>query len=152
TGLTALAALAELSPWKRIFGATLVAVPYLAASYFAQAAFKETAEALFVLAFALYLAAPEAPDGGRWARLRFAPAAAGDRRRGLLLLQLRRCRLAGGDPRPLEPHPGARAAGAAAAGAASLPHPTADAGRDPRSPGARTRRPLRTLRLSLELQ
>ena len=46
--------------------ATLVAVPYLAASYFAQAAFKETAEALFVLAFAIYLtataaAAPPAP-------------------------------------------------------------------------------------------
>jgi hypothetical protein len=72
TGLTALAALADLSPWKRVLGATLVAVPYLAASYFAQAAFKETAEALFVLAFALYLARPEAPDGGRWARARFA--------------------------------------------------------------------------------
>ena len=72
TGLTALAALTALCPWKRVFGATLVAVPYLAASYFAQAAFKETAEALFVLAFALYLAAPGAPDGRRWARLRFA--------------------------------------------------------------------------------
>jgi hypothetical protein len=70
TGLTALAALADLTPWKRVFGAALVAVPYLAASYFAQAAFKETAEALFVLAFALFLAAPGAPDGGRWARLR----------------------------------------------------------------------------------
>jgi hypothetical protein len=72
TGLTALAALGELRPWKRVFCAALVAVPYLAASYFAQAAFKETAEALFVLAFALYLAAPGSPDGGRWARLRFA--------------------------------------------------------------------------------
>jgi hypothetical protein len=72
TGLTALAALADLSAWKRVLGATLVAVPYLAASYFAQAAFKETAEALFVLAFALYLARPEAPDQGRWARVRFA--------------------------------------------------------------------------------
>ncbi|HYC82816.1 MAG TPA: hypothetical protein VEB65_13560 [Solirubrobacterales bacterium] len=72
TGLTALAALAELRPWKRVFCATLVAVPYLAASYFAQAAFKETAEALFVLGFALFLMAPGSPDGGRWARLRFA--------------------------------------------------------------------------------
>ncbi|HEY2717861.1 MAG TPA: hypothetical protein VGI73_16740 [Solirubrobacterales bacterium] len=72
TGLTAQAALGELRPWKRIFCATLVAVPYLAASYFAQAAFKETAEALFVLAFALYLAAPGAPDEHRWARARFA--------------------------------------------------------------------------------
>jgi hypothetical protein len=71
TGLTALAALADLSRWKRVLAAALVAVPYLAASYFAQAAFKETAEALFVLAFALYLAAPGAPDGGRWTRLRF---------------------------------------------------------------------------------
>ena len=58
TGLTALAALGELRLWKRVFCATLVAVPYLAASYFAQAAFKETAEALFVLAFAVYLMAP----------------------------------------------------------------------------------------------
>lgn len=72
TGLTALAALGDLGPAKRVFGAALVAVPYLAASYFAQAAFKETAEALFVLAFALFLAAPEAPDGGRWERARFA--------------------------------------------------------------------------------
>jgi hypothetical protein len=72
TGLTALAALTDLRPWKRVFCATLVAVPYLAASYFAQAAFKEMAEALFVLAFALYLAAPGAPDGHRWARVRFA--------------------------------------------------------------------------------
>jgi hypothetical protein len=72
TGLTALAALSELSAPKRVLGATLVAVPYLAASYFAQAAFKETAEALFVLAFALYLAKPEAPDGGRWEWVRFA--------------------------------------------------------------------------------
>ncbi len=72
TALTALGALAGLAAWKRVFGAALVAVPYLAASYFAQAAFKETAEALFVLAFALFLAAPGAPDGDRWARLRFA--------------------------------------------------------------------------------
>jgi hypothetical protein len=72
TGLTALAVLGDLRAWKRVLGAALVAVPYLAASYFAQAAFKETAEALFVLAFALYLVAPGAPDGGRWARARFA--------------------------------------------------------------------------------
>jgi hypothetical protein len=72
TGLTAQAALGELRPWKRVFCATLVAVPYLAASYFAQAAFKETAEALFVLGFALYLAAPGVPDERRWAQARFA--------------------------------------------------------------------------------
>jgi hypothetical protein len=55
TGLTAVGALRQLSPARRTLAATLVAVPYLAASYYAQAAFKETAEALLVLAFALYL-------------------------------------------------------------------------------------------------
>ena len=61
TGLTALGAIREIAAWRRVLGATLVAVTYMAASYFAQAAFKETAEALFVLAFALFLAAPRAP-------------------------------------------------------------------------------------------
>jgi hypothetical protein len=62
TGLTALGALRELSAWRRLLAAVLVALPYLAASYFAQAAFKETAEALFVLAVAIYLATIEWPD------------------------------------------------------------------------------------------
>jgi hypothetical protein len=55
TGLTALAALPGFGPARRLTAATMVAVPYLAASYFAQGAFKETAEALFVLAVALAL-------------------------------------------------------------------------------------------------
>ncbi|HET7445782.1 MAG TPA: hypothetical protein VFJ57_14105 [Solirubrobacterales bacterium] len=55
TGLTALGALAEMRPGRRLLAAVLVALPYLAASYYAQAAFKETAEALFVLAFAIWL-------------------------------------------------------------------------------------------------
>ena len=55
TGLTALVALRDLGPVRRTLVALLVAVPYLAASYYAQAAFKETAEALFVLAFTLAL-------------------------------------------------------------------------------------------------
>jgi hypothetical protein len=55
TALTALAALGDLGPGRRMLAATLVAIPYLGASYFAQGAFKETAEALFVLAFAVYL-------------------------------------------------------------------------------------------------
>jgi hypothetical protein len=55
TALTALGALRDLGPIKRVFAAALIAVPYLAASYFAQAAFKEMAEALFVLAFAIGL-------------------------------------------------------------------------------------------------
>ena len=72
TALTALAALGELGSVRRVIGATLVALPYLAASYFAQAAFKETAEALFVLAFALYLRALPALPPDHRGRLRFA--------------------------------------------------------------------------------
>jgi len=56
TALTALGALRELRGWRRLLAAAMVAIPYLAASYYAQAAFKETAEALFVLAFAVGLA------------------------------------------------------------------------------------------------
>src|SRR4051794_4301557 len=55
TGLTALGPLRGMTPGRRTIAAAMVAVPYLAASYFAQAAFKELAEALFVLAFAIYL-------------------------------------------------------------------------------------------------
>jgi hypothetical protein len=55
TALTALPALPELGPLRRLLAAPLVAVSYLGASYFAQAAFKEMAEALFVLAFAVAL-------------------------------------------------------------------------------------------------
>jgi len=55
TALSALVALGDLGPGRRIAAATLVAITYLGASYFAQGTFKETAEALFVLAFAVYL-------------------------------------------------------------------------------------------------
>jgi hypothetical protein len=55
TGLTALGALRRMTAGRRTFAAALVALPYLAASYYAQAAFKETAEALLVLAFAIWL-------------------------------------------------------------------------------------------------
>ena len=55
TGLTALGALRTLSPGRRTIAAAMVALPYLAASYYAQAAFKETAEALLFLAFAIWL-------------------------------------------------------------------------------------------------
>ncbi|HEX5929718.1 MAG TPA: hypothetical protein VFY48_10015 [Solirubrobacterales bacterium] len=63
TGLTALGALRELGTGRRVLAATLVALCYLAASYYAQAAFKETAEALFVLAFAIGLATVEGSAG-----------------------------------------------------------------------------------------
>ncbi len=55
TALVTLTALDDLGPGRRILAAVLVAIPYLGASYFAQGAFKETGEALFVLAFALLL-------------------------------------------------------------------------------------------------
>jgi hypothetical protein len=55
TALSALAALDDLGPVRRVVAALLVPLAYLGASYFAQGAFKETAEALFVLAFALFL-------------------------------------------------------------------------------------------------
>ena len=70
TGLTALAALGELAAARRTLAAVLVAITYLAASYFAQGAFKETAQALFVLALALALRDPGREPHGDWPRLR----------------------------------------------------------------------------------
>jgi hypothetical protein len=72
TALTALAPLGELGPARRVLAATLVATSYLAASYFAQGAFKETAEALLVLAFAVALRDPGRPPAGTWPKLLFA--------------------------------------------------------------------------------
>lgn len=71
--LTALAAFAELRPLPRTVAALVVGLAYVVASYFAQGAFKETIEALLVLAFALALREstrtwPDLP-------LRFVPAA-----------------------------------------------------------------------------
>ncbi|HWP33046.1 MAG TPA: hypothetical protein VNL97_04795, partial [Solirubrobacterales bacterium] len=78
TAWTALAALGDLPGGRRALAATLVAVSYLGASYFAQGAFKELAEALFVLAFALYIRALDR----RWADMssmerHFGPSAGG---------------------------------------------------------------------------
>jgi hypothetical protein len=61
TGLTALAALRPLPAVRRVLAAGLVGLPYLAAAFLAQSSFKETATALFVLAFALALAALGTP-------------------------------------------------------------------------------------------
>jgi hypothetical protein len=71
-GLTSLAALGDLGPGRRVLAATLIAVSYLTASSFAQGTFKELAQALFVLAFAIALRASGRPPAGPWARLRFA--------------------------------------------------------------------------------
>jgi hypothetical protein len=71
-GLTTLAALGNLNPVRRALAATLVAVSYLTVSSFAQGTFKEMAQALFVLAFAIALRNPGRLPSGAWARLRFA--------------------------------------------------------------------------------
>jgi hypothetical protein len=72
-GLTALAAFAELRPLPRTAGALLVGLAYVVASYFAQGAFKETMQALFVLAFVLALR--ESTRSWHDLPLRFVPAA-----------------------------------------------------------------------------
>ncbi len=72
--LTALAAFADRPPLVRAAFALLVGLPYLVASYYAQGAFKETIQALFVLAFVLALREASRP-GWRELPLRFVPAA-----------------------------------------------------------------------------
>jgi hypothetical protein len=71
--LTALAAFRDLPAIPRAAGALLVALAYLVASYFAQGAFKETIQALFLLAFVLALR--ESDRDWRELPLRFVPAA-----------------------------------------------------------------------------
>ncbi len=71
--LTALAAFANLKPLPRTAAALVVGLAYVVSSYFAQGAFKETMQALFVLAFALALR--ESTRSWRDLPLRFAPAA-----------------------------------------------------------------------------
>ncbi len=76
--LTALSAFAELSPLRRTAGAFLVGTPYMVASYFAQGDFKETMQALFVLAFVLSLreiSQARAREGWAGQPLRMVPAA-----------------------------------------------------------------------------
>ena len=62
TALAALAGLGALPAGRRIAVAAAAGIPYLAASFLAQSAFKETAMGLFVLSFALALAALSAGD------------------------------------------------------------------------------------------
>jgi hypothetical protein len=54
--LAGLALLENLAPWRRAAGALCVGFAYLVAAYLVQGAFKETIQALFVLAFAVGLA------------------------------------------------------------------------------------------------
>lgn len=70
--LTALAAFRDLPAIPRTAGALLLGLAYLVASYFAQGAFKETMQALYLLAFVLALREAELS----WTSpLRFVPAA-----------------------------------------------------------------------------
>jgi hypothetical protein len=71
--LTALAAFAEMPFIPRSAGALLVGLAYVVASYFAQGAFKETMQALFLLGFVLTLRESDRA----WADLplRYMPAA-----------------------------------------------------------------------------
>jgi len=71
--LTALAAFGNRPPWRRSAAALMVGLPYLVASYYAQGAFKEVIQALFVLAFVLALR--ESTRGWSNLPLRFVPAA-----------------------------------------------------------------------------
>ncbi len=76
--LAPLSLLGRLGAWRRVTGALCVGFAYLVAAYLVQGAFKETMQALFVLAFALAIAeaAREWPqlDAGR-RRLAAVPAA-----------------------------------------------------------------------------
>jgi hypothetical protein len=73
--LAALAAFAELPRPHRIAGALVVGLAYMVASYLAQGSFKETMQALFVLAFVLALREAARNPAWREAPLRFVPAA-----------------------------------------------------------------------------
>ena len=65
--LTALGALASFSPGRRLIGALLVGLPYMVVSYLAQGAFKETTQALFILAFAIgLLGLRDADESAAW--------------------------------------------------------------------------------------
>jgi hypothetical protein len=71
--LTALAAFRDLRLAPRTAGALLVGLAYMVASYFAQGAFKEMTQALFLLAFVLALR--EADRAWTALPLRYVPAA-----------------------------------------------------------------------------
>ena len=77
--LAPLGSLKDLERARRIGASLLVGMAYLAASYFIQGAFKETMQALFLLAFAAglaELAAGGSGGGARWGRHKGVPLAA----------------------------------------------------------------------------
>jgi hypothetical protein len=73
--LTALAAFRDLPALPRTAAALVVGLAYVVASYFAQGAFKETMQALFLLAFVLSLRAASSDREWGGLTLRFVPCA-----------------------------------------------------------------------------
>jgi hypothetical protein len=73
--LTALAAFREQPPWLAIPAALVLGLTYMVASYFAQGSFKETMQALFLLAFVLALREVSRNADWRELPLRLVPAA-----------------------------------------------------------------------------
>lgn len=73
--LTALTAFPDRSAPRRAAAALIVGLPYLVVSYFAQGAFKETMQALWILAFLLALRETTRNPAWRELPLRFVPAA-----------------------------------------------------------------------------
>jgi hypothetical protein len=69
TAMTAWSALGKLTPGRRALATVLVAMTYLMASYFAQAALKEVATAMFLLAFTVLLPSMSPLPGSRRERL-----------------------------------------------------------------------------------
>ncbi len=64
--MTGWAAVEPLGRWRRLLAALLIGLPYLMVSYYAQAAFKELAAAMFLLAFVIALPRlTPLPAGGR---------------------------------------------------------------------------------------
>jgi hypothetical protein len=96
TGLTALAALPGFGAARRLLAATMVAASYLGASYFAQGAFKELAEALFVLAVAVGLRDIDRARAGDVPTLKHPYRALSDGTSGLVRFALPWLALAGG--------------------------------------------------------
>jgi hypothetical protein len=79
TCMVALAAVGELSPWRRVAAALVVGFAYLLASNYIQGAFKEAIEAMVVLAFAVGLSelarGPDREAGPGRGALRAVPLA-----------------------------------------------------------------------------
>ncbi len=73
--LTALTAFREQPRWLGISAALVVGLAYMVASYFAQGSFKETMQALFLLAFVLALREASRDRDWRELPLRLVPAA-----------------------------------------------------------------------------